>query len=97
MPTAAEAQPADGRVRASARIAPDDAGWVEICVEDRGSGIPAEDLERVFEPFYTTKPKGTGLGLATVHRIVEAHGGRLALTSRRGEGTAVRVLLPRAG
>jgi two-component system sensor histidine kinase PilS (NtrC family) len=93
---AAEAQPADSLVRVSARAVPGDPGWGEIQVEDRGMGIPAEDLERVFEPFYTTRPKGTGLGLATVHRIVEAHGGRLSLSSRPGEGTVVRVLLPRA-
>jgi signal transduction histidine kinase len=93
---AAEAQPSDGVVRVSARLAPDDPDQVEICVEDRGTGIPAEDLERVFEPFYTTKPKGTGLGLATVHRIVEAHAGRLALSSRSGEGTSIRVRLPRS-
>jgi two-component system sensor histidine kinase PilS (NtrC family) len=93
---AAEAQPVDGLVRICARVVPSDEAWVEISVEDHGMGIPAEDLERVFEPFYTTRPKGTGLGLATVHRIVEAHGGRLALSSRPGEGTVVRVLLPAA-
>jgi two-component system sensor histidine kinase PilS (NtrC family) len=93
---AAEAQPADGRVQISARLDLTDGRWVEIAVEDRGVGIPAADVERVFEPFYTTKPKGTGLGLATVHRIVEAHGGRLALASRPGEGTAVRLRLPAA-
>ncbi len=54
----------------------------------------AELLERVFEPFFTTKPKGTGLGLATVHRIVEAHGGELSLSSVPGQGTTVRVILP---
>jgi two-component system sensor histidine kinase PilS (NtrC family) len=90
---AAEAQPADGVVRVTARTAPGDERWVEVTVADRGVGIPIEDQERVFEPFYTTKPKGTGLGLATVHRIVEAHGGRLSLTSRPGEGTMVRLLL----
>jgi two-component system sensor histidine kinase PilS (NtrC family) len=93
---AAEAQPTDGVVRLSARPVPGEGRWTEIAIDDRGTGIPAEHLERVFEPFYTTKPKGTGLGLATVHRIVEAHGGRLALSSRLGEGTSVRILLPRA-
>jgi two-component system sensor histidine kinase PilS (NtrC family) len=93
---AAEAQPADGVVRIDAHAVAGEEAWTEIRIEDRGMGIPAEHLERVFEPFYTTKAKGTGLGLATVHRIVEAHGGRLALSSRPGEGTVVRVLLPGA-
>ena len=57
----------------------------------------ADVLERVFEPFFTTKRAGSGLGLPTVHRIVENHGGSLALESRPGEGTTVRVRLPDAG
>ena len=69
--------------------------WVEICVRDTGVGIDAEVQERIFEPFYTTKPKGTGLGLATVHRIVEAHGGVLKVKSEPGQGTEVAVAFPR--
>jgi two-component system sensor histidine kinase PilS (NtrC family) len=69
--------------------------WVEICVRDTGVGIDAESQERIFEPFYTTKPKGTGLGLAMVHRIVEAHGGVLRVKSEPGQGTAVGVAFPR--
>jgi two-component system sensor histidine kinase PilS (NtrC family) len=67
---------------------------VEISMEDRGNGIPLETLSQIFDPFFTTKPKGTGLGLATVHRIVEAHGGSIQITSEVGEGTCVRVFLP---
>ncbi len=70
--------------------------WVEVSVEDRGEGIPPETLERVFDPFFTTKKQGSGLGLATVHRIVEDHGGSVRVESRVGEGTAVRVRLPGA-
>jgi two-component system sensor histidine kinase HydH len=68
--------------------------FVEVTVRDDGRGIPAEDLERVFVPFYTTKPKGTGLGLSLSFKIVEAHGGFLSLESEEGRGTTARVLLP---
>jgi signal transduction histidine kinase len=66
----------------------------EIEIGDRGCGMAPETLERVYEPFYTTKPKGTGLGLATVHRVVEAHGGSISIASELGKGTTVRVSLP---
>jgi len=67
---------------------------VEIVVADTGRGIALADLERIFDPFYTTKPDGTGLGLSTVHRIVESHGGALLVESQPGVGTCFRVRLP---
>jgi two-component system sensor histidine kinase PilS (NtrC family) len=70
--------------------------WTEISVEDTGPGIPAEVLDRIFEPFFTTRPDGSGLGLATVHRVVEANGGAMRVESRPGEGSVFRVLLPGA-
>jgi two-component system sensor histidine kinase PilS (NtrC family) len=69
---------------------------VRVQVEDRGVGIPADQLERAFEPFFTTRAKGTGLGLATVHRIIEAHGGELSISSEPGRGTTVSVVLEQA-
>jgi len=74
----------------------EEAAAVEIVVADTGRGIPLADLERIFDPFYTTKPDGTGLGLATVHRIVESHGGALQVESQPGVGTRFRVHLPAA-
>ncbi len=82
------------RGRALSEPATDGTPRVELEVADRGAGIPAALLERVFEPFFTTKPKGTGLGLSTVHRMVEAYGGELAVSSTPGEGTTVRIWLP---
>ena len=66
---------------------------------DSGSGIPDKDLERVFEPFYTTRPKGSGLGLAIARKVVESHGGSISISSGETRGTTVTVRLPadRAG
>jgi signal transduction histidine kinase len=61
---------------------------------DTGSGIPDRDLEKIFEPFYTTKQTGSGLGLAIVKRIVDDHGGETSIMSRTGDGTTVTVALP---
>lgn len=69
-----------------------DAVWVSVA--DTGGGIPPEQLNRIFEPFYTTKKKGTGLGLMIVQRIVRAHGGRIELDSNVGRGTTFRIWLP---
>jgi two-component system sensor histidine kinase PilS (NtrC family) len=71
------------------------ADFVEVTVADTGVGIAPEVLERIFDPFFTTKPEGSGLGLATVHRIVEANGGNLRVQSHVGEGTVLRVRFPR--
>ncbi|MDR3378173.1 MAG: ATP-binding protein, partial [Verrucomicrobiae bacterium] len=63
-------------------------------VNDTGGGIPQEQINRIFEPFYTTKKKGTGLGLMIVQRIVRAHNGRIELDSQVGRGATFRVWLP---
>jgi PAS domain S-box-containing protein len=69
-----------------------DGVWVSV--SDTGGGIPQEQINRIFEPFYTTKKKGTGLGLMIVQRIVRAHNGRIELESNVGRGTTFRVWLP---
>lgn len=69
-------------------------GGVVILVEDDGPGV--DDVERIFEPHYTTKVKGTGLGLAIARQIVEEHGGRILAESRSGRGTCVQIHLPAA-
>lgn len=107
---AVPAMPEGGRlgVTAQAAPAPQEAGardrkaaegkegaGVEIQVADTGTGMAPEVLERIFEPFFTTRPSGSGLGLATVHRVVEANGGRLRVESACGRGTVFRVWLPR--
>ena len=67
---------------------------VWLSAEDTGGGIPQEQINRIFEPFYTTKKKGSGLGLMIVQRIVRAHNGRIELESNVGKGTTFRVWLP---
>ena len=69
-------------------------GDVEVSVADRGAGIPLADLERIFEPFMTTKAKGMGLGLAICRSIVEAHGGRLWATNNPDRGATLHCELP---
>lgn len=87
----------DGRERdrhlfVRSRVAED--GGVEISVSDHGEGIPPQDLERIFEPFITTKAHGMGLGLAICRSIAEAHGGRLWATNNAGRGATVHFRLP---
>ena len=69
---------------------------VFITFADNGPGIPPDQVSRVFEPYYTTKKTGSGLGLLIVHRIVHDHGGEVEFKSREGIGTEVSVFLPRA-
>jgi len=90
---AIEAQEGPGRV--TVRIRPLGERRVTVEVHDTGPGIPAEHLDRVVEPFFTTKRGGTGLGLAIATRIIERLGGRLAVTSAPGKGTTFTLTLER--
>lgn len=83
---------ADGDAPAGVRLA---GGGVAIRIADRGPGIPPDVRERMFDPFFTTRPGGSGLGLAVVHRAVESHAGYVFVDSEEGNGTRVTVLLPR--
>ncbi|MTJ81271.1 MAG: two-component system sensor histidine kinase AtoS [Telmatospirillum sp.] len=89
---AIQAAPDGGQVTIrTGRLPPDE---VFIAVIDDGIGIATENLEKVFDPFFSTKPTGTGLGLAMVRRIVDAHHGRIDIKSEVGQGTCITVILP---
>ncbi len=79
------------------RLRRDPTGAARIAIADTGAGIAPEDLSRVFDPYFTTKPSGTGLGLPVAQKIVEAHGGRIVLESAPGQGTTATVVLPGNG
>lgn len=92
---AADAMPEGGRLTVEAKYrAAESAGWVEVVIADTGIGISTEALSQIFEPFYTTKPQGTGLGLSVSRNIIEEHGGEIAVHSAEGQGTVFTVLLP---
>jgi len=84
------------RIEAQATQDADGSAWTCLRVIDTGPGIDAEALGRLFTPFYTTKPEGTGLGLLSCKRIVEARGGRIAVDSAVGAGTTVSLWFPAA-
>jgi signal transduction histidine kinase/uncharacterized membrane-anchored protein YhcB (DUF1043 family) len=83
-----------GREQITVRTRIQGADRVTIDVRDRGMGIAAEDLTRVFDPYFTTRRTGTGLGLAISRNIIEGLGGTIGVSSRQGEGTEVRIELP---
>ena len=94
---ACQAMPKGGAITISASPfthADDAAAWCEIVLSDTGQGIAPEHLDKIFDPFFTTKTGGTGLGLAIVHRIIEDHGGAIAVDSEPGNGTQFTIRLP---
>lgn len=88
---AIEAMPDGGMLEVAVRR---QAHAVALIVNDSGSGIPDDDLEKIFEPFYSTKEIGTGLGLSIVQQIVHEHGGQITCRSQAGVGTCMTVTLP---
>jgi signal transduction histidine kinase len=91
---ALEAMPQGGTLTLTGRRTPT---HVALQIRDTGSGIASAHRAKIFEPLYTTKPGGTGLGLYIVHEIVAAHGGEVTVESAEGQGTTVTLTLPLAG
>ncbi len=100
---AEEAMPEGGVLNISARntvirgrgaLPLDQGKYVEITVEDHGTGIPKKHLARIFDPYFSTKQKGSGLGLATAYSIIKNHGGHIAVESKLGAGTTFHIHLP---
>ena len=90
---ARQAMPEGGRLRLATTV---DATTVTVIAEDDGVGMPPEVQARIFEPFFSTRPTGSGLGLATVHRLVTELGGRIVVDSAPGRGTRFAIALPRS-
>jgi signal transduction histidine kinase len=90
---AIEAVQGQGQVSVRSYKSEDNQGVV-VEIEDTGMGIPKEHLEKIFEPFFSTKPKGTGLGLAVNYGIIQKHGGQIKVSSQPGRGTTMTIRLP---
>lgn len=91
---AAEASPGDAEVILKAS---GDGSGCRFVVTDRGAGFPPEILTHLYEPFRTTKPGGSGLGLSIVHRIVDAHGGEIVIDTEQGRGSSITLIFPAGG
>ncbi len=100
---ATQAMPAGGVIRIQGRmvggrglvaVSPHQAEWVRVSIADDGIGIPRDHLRRIFDPFFSTKEKGRGLGLATSHSIMKKHGGWIDVESSLGNGTIFYLYFP---
>jgi signal transduction histidine kinase len=89
---AVEAMPGGGELRVTTRRV--NSGWLAVEFADTGAGIASADLPQIFEPFFTSKTKGSGLGLAVSYGIVQAHGGTIEVNSEVGAGSTFTVKLP---
>lgn len=90
---AIQAMPEGGRLGLSGRISEDDQ-WVKLSIQDSGIGIPPEDMNKLFDPFFSTKEGGIGLGLSIAHRIIDQHQGKIDVESHPGKGTLLTLWLP---
>lgn len=91
---AVQACPADGRVTVRGLVRRRETIWM---ISDDGCGIPRHEIPKLFDPFFTTKEGGTGLGLSLCHKIIDAHGGDISVSSKVGSGTIFKVILPQPG
>ena len=82
-----------GAVRITASVAGD---AFELAVSDTGPGIGEEEAKKIFEPFYTTKDQGLGLGMPYARKVIDQHGGTISLRSQPGQGTTISIALPAA-
>jgi signal transduction histidine kinase len=89
---AIQAMPEGGRLTVKSKVS--SPGWVSVSISDTGVGIPPKDQQKLFEPLFTTKAKGIGLGLAVSKILVEGHGGTIEVKSKVGEGSTFTVMLP---
>jgi len=88
------AHPGDNGAAVTVRTRSNGNGHVIVSIKDRGVGIAPEDMARIFDPYFTTRRAGTGLGLPISKNIIEGMGGTLAVSSERGVGTEIRIDLP---
>jgi two-component system NtrC family sensor kinase len=91
---AIEAMPNGGELRIRGRTVDEKGRWLAISIADVGIGIEPDNLDKIFEPFYTNKAEGSGLGLSVCHNIVTTHGGQISAESVVGQGTMFTVRLP---
>jgi len=90
---AIQAMPNGGRLTLRGRVLENDR-WVTFSIQDSGIGIPSEDMNKLFDPFFSTKEGGVGLGLPIAHRIIDQHHGKIEVDSATGKGTLLTVWLP---
>lgn len=90
---ALQAMPEGGRIDLGARVLEDNR-WMKLSIQDSGIGISPEDLKKLFDPFFSTKEGGIGLGLSIAHRIIDQHHGKIEVESHPGEGTTFHLWLP---
>ena len=94
---AVQAMPEGGELRVGGRVVPGGGPpRLQLWISDTGQGIAEADLPQIFEPFFSTKPEGSGIGLALVYRVVQDHGGQIEVRSQPGAGTSFMLILPSA-